>query len=117
MNVVSAAKSTQIETGEDYADLREAVGAICRRFPGPYWQQKDSSGEYPHEFVDELTKGGFLAALRLERPEAREAAEKPRQFAFWGRHRNCSSTRRVRERQQAGQRSGAVNPNPAERGR
>jgi acyl-CoA dehydrogenase len=63
MNVVSAAKSTQIETGEDYADLREAVGAICRRFPGPYWQQKDSSGEYPHEFVDELTKGGFLAAL------------------------------------------------------
>ena len=63
MNVVSVAKNVKIETGDDYADLREAVAAICKRFPGPYWRQKDAARQYPTEFVDELTKAGFLAAL------------------------------------------------------
>ena len=45
------------------APIREAVRALCARFPGPYWQQLDRSRAYPTQFVQELTEAGFLAAL------------------------------------------------------
>lgn len=44
-------------------DLREGVAEICRRFPGPYWQQMDREERYPEEFVAALTDAGYLAAL------------------------------------------------------
>lgn len=43
--------------------VRQAIRAICRDFPGEYWQDLDVRREYPKEFVDTLTKGGWLAAL------------------------------------------------------
>ncbi|MGB3471980.1 MAG: acyl-CoA dehydrogenase family protein [Erythrobacter sp.] len=48
---------------EDLAEIRRSVRALCDDFPGEYWRAKDAAREYPGEFVDALTKAGFLAAL------------------------------------------------------
>jgi acyl-CoA dehydrogenase len=48
---------------DTYSDLRLAVGKLCARYPGVYWQDLDKRSEYPTQFVDELTQAGFLAAL------------------------------------------------------
>ena len=45
------------------AEIRRAVQALCSEFPGEYWRGKDTARAYPEEFVDALTKKGFLAAL------------------------------------------------------
>jgi acyl-CoA dehydrogenase len=47
----------------DYADIREAVARLCADFPGPYWQTKDKARAYPTEFVEALTRSGFLSVL------------------------------------------------------
>ena len=47
----------------DIAEIRRAVQALCAEFPGEYWRAKDRERAYPGEFVDALTKAGFLAAL------------------------------------------------------
>ena len=43
--------------------IREAVRALCAKFPGEYWRKLDRERAYPTEFVAALTKAGFLAAL------------------------------------------------------
>ena len=48
---------------DDIAEIRRAVQALCAEFPGEYWREKDRDRAYPGEFVDALTKAGFLAAL------------------------------------------------------
>ena len=48
---------------EDIAEIRRAVRSLCEDFPGEYWRAKDAAREYPGEFVDALTRAGFLAAL------------------------------------------------------
>jgi len=45
------------------AEIREAVRALCTRFPGPYWRDLDRARAYPTEFVAALTEAGFLGAL------------------------------------------------------
>src|SRR5688500_18175006 len=47
----------------DLAPVREAVRALCAGFPGEYWRRLDRDRIYPTEFVEALTKAGFLAAL------------------------------------------------------
>ncbi len=47
----------------DYLELRDAVGRVCQDFPGEYWRELDAKSEYPTEFVNAMTKHGFLAAL------------------------------------------------------
>ena len=37
--------------------------ALCADFPGEYWRALDRERAYPSDFVDALTKAGFLAAL------------------------------------------------------
>ncbi len=44
-------------------EIREAVRALCTRFPGEYWRTLDRERTYPTEFVRALTEAGFLAAL------------------------------------------------------
>ncbi|WP_324260231.1 acyl-CoA dehydrogenase family protein [Altererythrobacter sp. H2] len=51
------------DTREDLAEIRRAVRALCNEFPGEYWREKDRDRAYPGEFVNALTKAGFLAAL------------------------------------------------------
>ncbi|GAA4643740.1 acyl-CoA dehydrogenase family protein [Pontixanthobacter gangjinensis] len=48
---------------EELAEIRRAVRSLCEEFPGEYWREKDRKRAYPGEFVDALTKAGFLAAL------------------------------------------------------
>ena len=48
---------------EDLDEIRRAVSAVCSDFPGEYWREKDRERAYPAEFVDAITRAGFLAAL------------------------------------------------------
>jgi acyl-CoA dehydrogenase len=48
---------------EDIAQIRDAVRALCAKFPGEYWRALDRERAYPTEFVTALTQAGFLAAL------------------------------------------------------
>jgi acyl-CoA dehydrogenase len=50
-------------TEEKYADIRDAVRALCAQFPAEYHRQVDAERGYPEAFVDALTKAGWLAAL------------------------------------------------------
>jgi acyl-CoA dehydrogenase len=43
--------------------IREAVRALCDRFPGPYWRELDRERAYPTEFVQAMTQSGFLGVL------------------------------------------------------
>ncbi len=43
-------------------DIRKAVREFCSRHPGEYWRSLEPD-RYPEEFVGELTKHGWLAAL------------------------------------------------------
>src|SRR6201994_4686340 len=47
----------------ELAPIREAVRALCAEFPGEYWRNVDRERAYPGEFVQALTKAGYLAAL------------------------------------------------------
>ena len=47
----------------DYPEIREAVQALCARFPGEYWRALDKDKSYPSGFVAALTEAGFLATL------------------------------------------------------
>jgi alkylation response protein AidB-like acyl-CoA dehydrogenase len=52
-----------IALDDEHGDLRDAVRALCAKYPGEYWRAKDRERAYPGEFVDELTRAGFLACL------------------------------------------------------
>src|ERR1043166_3613726 len=52
-----------IDHQAELAPIREAVRALCAEFPGEYWRKVDRERAYPTEFVEALTKAGFLAAL------------------------------------------------------
>jgi acyl-CoA dehydrogenase len=47
---------------DELKDIREAVRALCGDFPGEYWRALEPD-RYPTEFVEALTKHGWLAAL------------------------------------------------------
>ena len=48
---------------ESYPEIRDAVRALCVRFPGEYWRERDRERAYPEAFVQALTDSGVLAAL------------------------------------------------------
>ena len=48
---------------ESFQEIRDAVRALCRNFDSKYWQKADEEGAYPEEFVQALTKAGWLAVL------------------------------------------------------
>jgi acyl-CoA dehydrogenase len=50
-------------SASDIADIRQAVAALCARFPGEYWRALDRERAYPTDFVRALTEAGFLACL------------------------------------------------------
>jgi acyl-CoA dehydrogenase len=47
----------------EHAELRAGVRAACAPFDSAYWQRIEHERGYPVEFVDALTKAGWLAAL------------------------------------------------------
>jgi acyl-CoA dehydrogenase len=48
---------------DQYAEMREALRALCKEYDSAYWQKVDEARGYPDKFVDALTKAGWLAAL------------------------------------------------------
>jgi len=46
-----------------HQDIRDAVRDLCAQFPNEYFRKIDEARAYPAEFVDALTKAGWMAAL------------------------------------------------------
>ena len=51
------------DSADIYAELREALRALCKEYDSAYWQKVDEARGYPDAFVEALTKAGWLAAL------------------------------------------------------
>jgi acyl-CoA dehydrogenase len=47
---------------DELGEIRAAVHELCSRYPGEYWRALEPD-RYPEEFVDALTRDGWLAAL------------------------------------------------------
>jgi acyl-CoA dehydrogenase len=48
---------------DEIGAIRDGVRALCARFPGAYWREKDRERTYPAEFVAALTEAGYLGCL------------------------------------------------------
>ena len=48
---------------ETHPEIRDAVRALGKDFPGEYWRGCDRERAYPADFVKALTEAGFLAVL------------------------------------------------------
>ena len=48
---------------DPHQEIRDAVRALCASFPPEYHRKIDEARGYPEEFVDALTKAGWMAAL------------------------------------------------------
>lgn len=46
-----------------YQDIRDELTKLCRKYPGTYWREHDREMAYPADFVNELTKAGYLSVL------------------------------------------------------
>src|SRR5690606_15874740 len=53
----------QRHTTDAFQDIRDAVRALCAQFPDAYHRRIDQERAYPEEFVEALTRGGWMAAL------------------------------------------------------
>ncbi|WP_369817432.1 acyl-CoA dehydrogenase family protein [Actibacterium sp. EMB200-NS6] len=53
-----------METSEgSFQDIRDAVRALCVQFPDAYHRRIDEERGYPEEFVEALTRAGWMAAM------------------------------------------------------
>ena len=55
--------STPFRLSADQVALRDGVRDLCRTFPDKYWRDLDAVRGYPEDFVNTLTRAGYLAAL------------------------------------------------------
>ena len=51
------------DQADRFQELRDAIRALCAQFPGEYFRKIDHARGYPGEFVDALTRAGWLAAM------------------------------------------------------
>ncbi|MHB1122536.1 MAG: acyl-CoA dehydrogenase family protein [Ramlibacter sp.] len=63
MSTTTRIEDVSVPLGEDFPEIRESVRRICADFPGAYWRGLEEREAYPTEFVQALTKAGFLGAL------------------------------------------------------
>ena len=61
--MTAAAPSPASSPSQAHQDLRDAIRALCARFPDEYFRKVDAERGYPVAFVDALTQAGWLAAL------------------------------------------------------
>ncbi|MDF1778447.1 MAG: acyl-CoA/acyl-ACP dehydrogenase [Rhizobiaceae bacterium] len=52
-----------MSTIDEYDMIRDEVRKLCSRYPDEYWRKLDVARKYPSEFVDALTKAGYLSVL------------------------------------------------------
>ena len=60
---VNEPQASSAHDADALGQIRDAVRALCARFPGEYWRSLDRERTYPTAFVQALTEAGFLAAL------------------------------------------------------
>jgi len=48
---------------DELSAIRSSIAALCARFPGEYWRELDRERAYPTQFVEAMTREGFLGAL------------------------------------------------------
>ena len=53
----------QTSAPDTHTDLRDALRALCAQFPPEYHRKFGENETYPEEFVDALTREGWLAAM------------------------------------------------------
>ena len=56
-------ETVAIPLDPSWGEIREGVRRICEQYPNEYWVKLDHESAYPTEFVDALTKAGYLGAL------------------------------------------------------
>jgi acyl-CoA dehydrogenase len=56
-------RTHELNPADPYQELRSALRELCAQFPAEYFRRIDERRAYPEEFVDTLTKAGWLAAL------------------------------------------------------
>lgn len=52
-----------LDSSDAYQDIREGIRALCAEFPDSYHRDIDHRRAYPEEFVEALTRDGWMAAL------------------------------------------------------
>jgi alkylation response protein AidB-like acyl-CoA dehydrogenase len=52
-----------MQTEQTFPEIRQSVRRLCAEFPGEYWRALDRERAYPKQFVDKLTREGFLSVL------------------------------------------------------
>ncbi len=52
---------------KDWLDIKKGIEKICKNFPETYWQALDQKRAYPTDFVETLTKSGYLSILIPEK--------------------------------------------------
>ncbi|MDB5874525.1 MAG: acyl-CoA dehydrogenase [Ramlibacter sp.] len=52
-----------LSTQDAYQDIRDAIRGLVAQLPADYFRKVDEEKAYPEQFVDALTKAGWLAAL------------------------------------------------------
>jgi len=52
-----------VSTKQELELIRESVRALCTKFPESYWRETDERNAYPEEFIQALTKEGWLSVL------------------------------------------------------
>ena len=50
-------------SSNNFPEIRDAIRSLCAEFPDEYFRKVDEARAYPEQFVDALTKAGWLAAL------------------------------------------------------
>jgi alkylation response protein AidB-like acyl-CoA dehydrogenase len=55
--------TTSAKPEVSHGEIRDAVVKLCRDFPGEYWRALDRERAYPTDFVERLTREGFLSVL------------------------------------------------------
>ena len=48
---------------DKHLEIRQGVRALCDQFPAEYHRKIDVEKEYPEDFVEALTKEGWMSAL------------------------------------------------------
>lgn len=48
---------------DDYQDIRDGVRSLCAQFPAEYHRKMDEERAYPNDFVEALTREGWMGAL------------------------------------------------------
>jgi acyl-CoA dehydrogenase len=52
-----------IKQNNPHQEIRDAIRDLCLQFPSEYFRKVDEARTYPEQFVDALTKAGWMAAL------------------------------------------------------